>query len=327
MQHFTGTILGVLGFAITTLVLTHLVSLRVPDLPATVQPEIINHLDSLRHSYEMYTSLEIDETKHILTSRNLYFNSNPSFLLWVVLISISVALSLALLPWLWAILTVRLRDKKVPVNLKLSFALAFLACLVVFTFSHFQVGGLMAGPPDIMAHANVLFLDKGRAVLLTLVSLVFLAPMFSLAGNFAIMYKLREELLSSDTLFSTKQIIRFKGAFTQLLMASSLMLVMGIITASLLRESVIGAVGGMAYEVVFPAEFVLAYGAIFTFFLVLFYAPVFLMLDMVIKKHLKSNSKKGKNGLLSIHSFGESVEVFITILAPVASSILLEWII
>ncbi|MEP0367150.1 MAG: hypothetical protein ABJD58_09310 [Cyclobacteriaceae bacterium] len=136
---------------------------------------IIRHLDSLRQAQGMppLQLMDIESKDCQVTNRKFYFNEHPRFLLWIGLISMSVAISLVILPMLWELIQSKIRSTPMSLKLWVSLGVATLGCAIVFVFSHFSVKEIISLPPNIMEYRQILFLDNGRAILLTLVVLIF----------------------------------------------------------------------------------------------------------------------------------------------------------
>ena len=324
-------LLSVAGFATSVMLIPGLLNVNPPvNRPVYVVNDslAVTYVDTLTFSNKplKFKLQEVSptagrelENRHgqLALYSEFYFNHNPKLLLWVGFMAVGIAFALAMLPHLiYYFLQIKSRKKW------LALVASFLSISVVFYFAHYSTSHLSLLPPRIMTLGKLLFYSDDW-ILPLLVSIYLIPSLFALAGNFMITNVLTRYYVSKKKA-SLKRLLTLKKQSFWLLTASSIMLVMGIVTSSLLRESILTAVGP-AHDYLFPFEFVLAYSMSFTFFLLIFYGPGNVLLGELIAKKKEEALREGQKPLAAF-SVRESFELSLSILAPVISGLLIEWL-
>jgi len=242
-----------------------------------------------------------------------YFNRHPSFLLWSSCVAIGMGFAFGMCPLLFAYW----RSGK---GKWLALLSAVLAIVVVFASAHLWHLHLILLPATFMELSRTLLYPN--TWLLNTFTIGFLVPpLLALAGNFMLTGRLLA-YHHYNRGFRLGHLLAIKRQSMWLLVASSVMLVFGIITSSLLRQTVLEAAGA-GNSFIFPEQFVTAYSLVFTFFLVIFYLPGNLVLYRLIGK-IKRGGTAVNAQAAKAYSVKESFELAIAIGAPVISGLLLE---
>ncbi|TRX58436.1 hypothetical protein FNH22_13910 [Fulvivirga sp. M361] len=324
-------LLSVVGFATSVMLIPELLNVNPPvNRPVYVVNDslAIKYVDTLIFSNKplKFRLQEVSqttgrqlETRHgqLALYTEFYFNHNPKLLLWIGFMAVGIAFALAMLPHLLHYFLQMKNNKK-----WLALLASFLSISVVFYFAHYSTSNLSLLPPRIMTLGRLLFYSNDW-ILQLLVSIYLIPSLFALAGNFMITNVLTRYYVSKKRA-SLKKLLKLKRHSFWLLTASSVMLVMGIVTSSLLRESILTA-AGPAHDYLFPFEFVLAYSLSFTFFLLIFYGPANVLLGELIAKKKEEATSEGQKPSAAF-SVRESFELSLSILAPVISGLLIEWL-
>ncbi|MEL7003328.1 MAG: hypothetical protein AAFN93_11420 [Bacteroidota bacterium] len=325
-------LLAIIGF-VTSVVLTKNLLHFYPPIEReiyVVDSANINYLDTIKidnRYLNFQAHVANSDDKKMLEAKKdqlalyseFYFNDNPSLLLWMTFMAIGIAFSFGMTPLLGYFFFTMESTRKIHAGIA-----ALAGMVLVFFFAHFGSNGIILLPPRIMELTHLLYFEN-EWLLQTLVGAYMIPPLLSLASNFVILDELVQYKTGKKDV-EPKRLLKLKKSLFWLLSASSVMLVMGIITSSLLRETVISAVGNENANF-FPSDFVLAYSIVFTFFLLLFYVPGNLLLgDILSSNRFGANTSEQKKDSNNGYSNKESFELSLSILAPVISGLLIEWL-
>ena len=312
--------LGILIFVIVAFTLPSKLNRHIPEKSTIyVVDTVYNYVDTLtiktkQPNFQMNTS---KSARMILGSlddsssySNFLLNRNPKLLLWIMAQAMGLSLSYALLPFLIRIFSSlsTSRNRKI-----IALGVSFLGVLLLLGINNFSQRDIVFTPPAIMEKTGVMFGDD--AWIMPIIVILYLIPAWlALAANILLGIESIEK--KSDTEF--ERVHEFRTKYLFVLRSASIILVFGIITTSLLQQSIL-AVIGEKYTILFPDEFVIVYSLNFTFFLVVFYLPVgYLILIQNLQQESKSERSKEKKFDFRM------LELLISTFAPILTGIMVE---
>lgn len=268
--------------------------------------------------------------------RDLYMTYNPVFLVWMALISVMIACSLALSP----VLIKLIRDIYQLFGLRRIYLIkAVLGALLIGVFIN-QTNKV----PFVLVLFKILYKAKILIShpywLTSLIMICMVAGLIAIAGQLMVNYavtKLPENIFELDAAQQKKEVARFmllRSSLKFFLMTDAALIVFSILTTDALKRAVfqeIKILNVPAHEL-FPQEFVYLYGVVFTLYLALLYLPVYYRLKYKGESMVQSLNTASEPDAKLAESFLiresplESFKVALSILAPVVSSLLPELI-
>ena len=327
-------IIGVISFS-ATLVVLNLESAENATLNAQVF--VIDHLDSLqkatlvidtltinnnvlalkKHRIEnTFTQEEVEDLKTV-TYAQLSASKHPSFLLWALLIAMTVSLSIAILPFLYHITSELISHLNKATSVGLT-ALAVLLLSLVFIISGGGGSDIVISGKKIMELTGIM-LKHPKYVLTPLVIIMFLPSLFCLRGNLLVIFR----LLTHTSELSIPEIVDLHKLFSKMLVISSISLVIAVVTTTLLRMSILELLPTNA-AYLYPPQFVGAYGLIFTFFLIIFYLPGEYLLRIMVAQKVTVLPKEEAEAVESTIDTQSIFKLGLSILAPIIMGLLSE---
>lgn len=326
-------LLGVIGFTVTIAVIsvnakddsTHNSRLVIVNNTEDLRKDslifdtislISNKLNLAKHS--MLNTLTIDEIKKgkVFTYKQINFSIHPYFMVWVVLISISVGLSLAIIPYL--IMLIREYEMKSPVYIHLKIGvLSVLSISLIFNVTSLATRNMIINVVDIISTTNILF-DNSETIITVIIAILFVPNIFCLHGSFIIVSTLFKNLSKTNL----DQIREFQNKYSQFLYISSVALVLGVITTSLIRYSILDVLPENL-QFLMPKQSVASYGITLTFFLILFYLPGELLISKLLQD---AKAKKAADDSTSVKDNKEQsvFKIGLTMISPALIGFLLD---
>jgi len=254
------------------------------------------------------------------TVDNMLFQLFPNFLLWAVLIACSVGFGAALIPTLLLDIAYLYRQHRKKYFLLIT--LFGFSCFVLINFLGNNRSGNIYLPTNIFDHA-IRFFHHPQLIFDLIVITMLLPSAIATIGYFLLMGLITSQLQGRNRI---ADILQHYQLFNKFLLASSIMLVLGVITTSLLRLFVLELIKP-EYHAVYSIQSVIVYGLIFTFFLVLFYVPgavLFYGKFQDLKTDADQETKERIENELSQRNY---FKMALTLVAPFASSLLLELVV
>lgn len=262
------------------------------------------------------STVDVDDI-NLITYKQLSFSVNPSFLLWIIVISIAIAIAFALIPMLLYLL------KSVSNNMsrKTVYIYSIVALFsfgITFAFAQFFGFGKILTITELIKYSNILF-SRTQIVMICIPIILLIPCVLSLIGNYMIV----SQIVKINSQTEIKTLIALHKKFSTFLVVSSVMLVFGVLSPSLLRMSILEIIPANLFYL-FPKQFVISFSLIYTFFLILFYMPVELLFRnkfVDIKFKLDENEKEELDEILSKMSV---FKIGLTIFAPIISTVFME---
>jgi len=334
--------------------------IQYSTLPKEVNMKVYDELnkDSIIFRLQVISKLRIDSIPPVLsedniTSRNILFHQNPIFLVWLMLISIMMAIAAGSFP-VFIIQILRLRNKfNLSFNQVLTgFIYAFIVVLILALNSSDLIGYYK--PPDIINHFHILLkhgcIIKYIVISTTILSIpTFLVIFITAISSDSISFKNSAEekikredvnqIITDDDLLKQRKteleaIARqfeflnqsLKGAMQIL----AIIVVFSVLTSSALRMSIKSVVEVKYYDI-FPIEASYVYGMYFSLFLFIMYIPSYIYIKnrySQFKEYLNIQQfeEQWSQSVLGIVKFEgtalDNLKLAFTILAPLISSFL-----
>lgn len=334
--------------------------IQYSTLPHEVNMKVYDelHKDSVIFRLPVISKLRIDSIPPILsedniTSRNILFHQNPIFLVWLMLISIMMAIAAGSFP-VFVIQIYRLRNKfNLSFNQVLSgFIYAIIVVLILALNSSDLIGYYK--PPDIIDDLRILLkhgdIIKYIVIFTTILSIPTFLVIFITAissDNISFKNSAKEKIKREDAnqIYADEDLLKqrkmelesiarqfeflnqsLKGAMQIL----AIIVVFSVLTSSALRMSIKSVVEIKYYDI-FPIEASYVYGMYFSLFLCIMYIPSYIYLKnryAQFKEYLdiQQFEEQWSQSVLGIVKFeGTALDNFklaFTILAPLISSFL-----
>lgn len=282
-------------------------------------------------SYHGTPEKALDTTKDkLIDVSKIYFNYNPVLLVWMSLIAVMIACSLAILP-----ITVNyIKDVYLHCGLRpkqlytaIAFTLLTGALIIVTNGSN----GHMQNAFEIIGRAKILV--KQPNMVYIFVGICLGSALVAVCGQFAIneaISKLPDYIAKQSPTEREKTAGKFmllRNSLKFFLMVDAALIVFSVLTTDTLRRSIIAELTVKGHDI-FPQEFVYLYGLLFTIYLALLYLPIYYRLKYkgeTMTEGLPSEelvAGKPGNSFLISESALDSLKVTLSILAPVVSSLL-----
>lgn len=339
-RHIVGIILlGALGLMGTISYLTWDIKISTYRSELWGVQSKTNIVDTLRviiHPQSMV--LPTNKSKTVKTDKvidydSLYFTYNTSLLIWMALLAVTMASSLAMMPVIYKLNSnIYLSFGQKPKNIIRAGLLTLLiGCLMVRTNSNRYV--LMLFTFINNEHAGVLFRHPRWLNGFVVVGLA--AGLLAMCGQLLINDAIGAlpDDLSTET---PKNQLKAADDFTMLrnglrffLSVDAALIVLSIFTTETLRRAIVQevVVTGTNKDGIFPKEFTYMYGMVYTLYLALFYLPIYYRLrskGAYMMRAVIENDKTKKFGtyFLINESPLESFQVALSILAPIVTSLL-----
>ena len=320
-------ILGMLGFGATSLILINkskesiTIDAKVYVLDsASATYDVLriksnelgfkrNSLDSLKVAPEIVKDQSI-------TYSQLIFNLNPNYLIWIMLISIGIAVGLASIP-ISSFLLMDISSKDTRKQVVISFIASLVSLFMVFVMAQFAGKEKLLIIPRTIDLTGIMF-DRPEVVLGVVTGLIMLPNIVCVAGNFYIFSRIKK-------VANVDEQIKLHRRFTQFLTITSILLVFGVLTPSYLRLTVLGFFPE-GYDYLFPKQFVFAYSMVFTFALIILFLPVELAFRFRFNELRESSTMKQKSQIDSVLSQTSVFKMGLSLLAPVIANMFLDGI-
>lgn len=250
------------------------------------------------------TNADKDHIESLHVSK-LLLSSNPKLILWLIFHVIGLSLSLALLPLL---VSHFLSITESRWRMSVAFFASLISVVLLFILNTQSNEDILFVSGEIMTKTKVIFGEKNH-LLNYIVSIYLVSACVGLAINI---------LLGIEYIEGKKgELGEMKKMYWSALRATSVLLTLGIITTSLLQQSIITAIG-KGYAALFPDEYVIAYSMHFSFFLLLFFAPV----GYLLYKDKEFDEEINPSKKLNLRV----IELTIAALAPMLTAIIVELI-
>ena len=219
--------------------------------------------------------------------KDFFFNENPQFMMWMMLISVLMSVALGLIaPVFRRIgyicshhkLTNRTRNRHYMLG-----ALFFVFAMVPFLFSPYSTT-----PPEIMDAQEVL-LRYPRLVTLSTMLISAVVPAMCISGMLLINYcmntRFKKEHIRSITSIENnlvREFISLRSLLDFFLVVIGVFVAASVFTSGTLRQAVVATEINVDFSV-FPIEFVYFFGGYFTFLIATVYIPVYSRVQRVGK--------------------------------------------
>jgi len=293
-------------------------------------------IDTISVTYQPRIDLRHEPLKPIgeialLDFSSMYLTYNPIFLVWMALISITVACSLALLPILVkSLLDIYRGFKLKPVHALTTILITLVIGWFMFTTNH---NTHLLTAFVVMKKVGILIKNPGQ--LNVFIFIPMFAGLLAIGGQLLINHALTSLPMNLLGLAEQEQKIvaaKFYLLRSQLkffLMIDAILIVFSVLTTDALRRSILGEISVGHGRDLFPKEFVYLYGLLFTFYLAIFYMPVYYRLKakgQAMFSEFPSVTEPDNKEFAAIFLMQESpldsFKVAFSILAPVISSLL-----
>lgn len=237
--------LGILVFVIVAFTLPSKLNRHIPAKSKIyVVDTVYNYVDTFtittkRPNFQMNTSkparMKLGSLDDSLSYSNFLLNRNPKLLLWIMAQAMGLSLCYALLPFLIRIFSSlsTSRNRKI-----IALGVSFLGVLLLLGINNFSQRDIVFTPPAIMEKTGVMFGDD--TWIMPIIVILYLIPAWlALAANILLGIESIEK--KSDAVFERVHEFRIKYLFV--LRSASIILVFGIITTSLLQQSILAVIG------------------------------------------------------------------------------------
>jgi hypothetical protein len=266
----------------------------------------------------------------LLDSKQLVFNENPVFLVWISIFCIMVAVSFGLvLPLLQRIasLTSFFETKsRRPLIFVFVMGISLIGLLSFYSNGRDNV----LDPAEIMKKFGVLLLNTGNLSILvkTVTSIGVLSVVGMLVVNLCI--PILEEKSGDELIVSVKQLF---SALRFFLTACAVLVVFSVATTSLLQQSIVGRIEVLKFSKgfkIFPDQFIYLYSLLFSFFLVAIYLPIEYHLRSVSEQKLntlKDDEKTKASGQKIIDeqkTTSKTFQLIISLLSPILGNLFVD---
>lgn len=348
-----------IGYYVTSTIVKRNV-IQYSTLPQEVNMKVYDelHEDSVIYRLPVISKLRIDSIPPILsedniTSRNILYHQNPIFLVWLMLISIMMAIAAGSFPvFIVQIWQLKVRFKLSSNQVLTGFIYAIIVVLILALNSSDLIGYYK--PPDIIDDFHILlkhgYIINCIVIATTILSIpTFLVIFISAISSDNISFKNSAEknikgeganqIFTDDDLLKRRKmelevIARqfeflnqsLKGAMQIL----AIIVVFSVLTSSALRMSIKSVVEIKYYDI-FPVEASYVYGMYFSLFLCIMYIPSYIYLKnryAQFKEYLNIQQfeEQWSQSILGTVKFEgtalDNLKLAFTILAPLISSFL-----
>lgn len=267
----------------------------------------------------------------VMDYRLFYLTYNPTFLVWIALVSVTVGAALALQPILWGAIYQLCLRFQFTLWQKLAIALIIITLggLMYKTSSSKNV--LMLA--DLMVRGDVLLHHPYRVK--NLIGICLFSGLLGMAGQLLINQAISKlgwlgaNKKSIDWAALAADFTFLKSSLKFFLTVDAALIVLSILTTDTLRRA-IGAeilIDGVKKDGMLPKEFTYLYGLTFTLFLALLYLPIAFRMRSTAE-HISATLAGTPEETIWASKFAidqsplESLKVALSILAPVVTALL-----
>jgi len=269
--------------------------------------------------------------KNYLDFAAIYFNYNPALLVWMSLVAVMIACSLAIVP-----VTIKYTKDIYQlcqlnwVRLARAVGLTLLiGALITLT----NKNGHILNAFQIVDKAGILVQNPQTVYVFVMICVC--SGLVAVCGQFVIneaISKLPESIVDLTTPQQEKtagQFMLLRHSLKFFLMADATLIVFSVLTTDTIRQAINTELAlSVKGRSIFPQQFVYLYGLMFTFYLALLYLPIYYRLKYkgeTMAKGLKADAPGAailNESFLIQESALDSLKVALSILAPVVSSLL-----
>ena len=228
-----------------------------------------------------FDSIDIESRDSCSVELPLFYNQNPALLLWAVLASAAVGIGIAaaaLVIVIWRSLSRRFGFPAwhVPIHLALMAGLGVLTYLATYSSQHLtSISGWLR-------HLQVLLVDPVPTIHWVAIP-IFGAALLALWGQ--VLVAIAAKSIGAAPPTDAAQVLddfdTLRGSLKVLLVIVSLLLVLGILVTSAMRQALLAAVEVSGLDIgLVPMEFIYMYGLYFAVILGIFYVPIFMQLRL-----------------------------------------------
>lgn len=258
----------------------------------------------------------------LLPKSNLTLNQNPKLLTWMLLYSVTVAISIAFAIIfigivLRTIKTFKLSKKSVLLNFLL---FVFLVVAIALTSGGRGTDNLLSAF-GIIDEFDILFRDP--SILVKMLRVMIVSGSIALYGILMINTAIGTLPLKASEPNVTSLFLILRESMRILLSSLSIIIMFSVMTTAMLQQT-IEAVLHIDGFVIFPSDFVYAYGLIFTIFLASLYIPVYYRLRIIGLKIFDQADKETLEMLQLKETPGRNLQPILSIFAPLLGSVFSE---
>jgi len=321
----------ILGFLISG----SLIGFNIRTEPVLPKAQIILSEDSLQLDTLQFfhrTSLAYDsnrvasvvENNTEIGASHFFFHFNPEFLVWVVLVTIMMSISLGISPLLLDRLYYLQSWFKVQkstlwgiVAVGAGFGLVFLLLLVKNPYLYTYT--------DWIGYLEILV--EHTWVLQVVIAVPTITGLIALVGMIFISKSIDQ--LKPDKAHTFKeQFTLLNNSLRFFLLVSTTLITFAVFTSGALRKAIMQEVVAKGIDMI-PIEFVYLYGLQFSIVLAIFYLPIYYQLRNRAQKYLSSvDDDEAHPGISAFmnESISDSLKIALSILAPLISGFLPDMI-
>lgn len=335
-QYFKGItratiICTILGFVLSFL----LIGFNIKTEPALPKSRIIlsedsTRLDTLQFFHRATIAYDsnkvaapiINESK--ISASRFFFHFNPEFLVWVVLITIMMSISLGISP----LLLDRLYYLQSWFHVKKSTLWGIVVIGIGFGFIFLVLS--LKNPylytyTDWIAHLGILI--ERIWVLKIVIAVPTITGLIALVGMIFISKSIDQ--LKPDKAHTFKeQFTLLNNSLRFFLLVSTTLITFAVFTSGALRKAIMQEVVAVGIDMI-PIEFVYLYGLQFSIVLAIFYLPIYYQLRNRAQHYLNTVEDKEAHPSISAfmnESISDSLKIALSILAPLISGFLPDMI-
>lgn len=282
-------------------------------------------------SYHNAPKRTLDTSKDLLVDiSKIYFNYNPVLLVWMSLIAVMIACSVAILPVTGNyIRDVYLQCKLRPKQIYTAIVYALITGVLILLTN--ACNGHMLNAFDIIKRAKILV--KQPEMVYVFVGICLLSALVAVCGQLVVneaISKLPDSIVNQTQTEKEKtagQFMLLRNSLKFFLMVDATLIVFSVLTTDSLRRAIIAELTVKGHYI-FPQEFVYLYGLLFTIYLALLYLPIYYRLKYKGEtmthglQHDELAAGTPGESFLITESALDSLKVTLSILAPVVSSLL-----
>jgi hypothetical protein len=245
------------------------------------------------------------------TENSILFSNNPYFVLWATIISITIALSIAVLPYIYILLKSILLNTSHRLFIGLAILSSILMPIIFVVTSYFNANIIVSGVA--LLQSNLLLFKSPELTLNIIILIMFIPNFMCLHGNLMINWNLTK-LSDSQSAEKVRQLYK---NYSTLLIIVSISMVLGVVSLSLLRLSFVEMLPEhIASE--FPEQFILAYALTMSFFVILFYLPTEIHFSQIFKSE---SFQKDSHGITKEQSV---FKIALSMLSPMIIGVIME---
>lgn len=246
------------------------------------------------------------------------YNENPKLMIWMILFSLMVAVSVSLAFGVTAKVSHLWNDQKsnrATRIISLLVGVLFTIALAAFNLNGRSDKNIL--PPLDVIYDLVLFFDRSAFTIIYLAQIVvFLVAGMTLSGLLLLSFLISIETKSSITIDTYES---YNESLSFFVSVYSILIVFSIVTVSFINQAIVGYfINGKDLNL-FPSEFVYGYGFIFSSILALIYIPIYQGLSSITDPTIKSAGSKAT-------PFFGNYQSLISIIGPLLGSSISELI-